>query len=460
MTLGATHALASFALEAEFDDAARAQAVRAVLDTLAATIAGLSAPDAPSIVEFVRADRAAGPSTALGLPQPVSAASAALVNGTIGHLADYDDVSHPMMGHPSGVLVPALLAVAEQHRSSGRAVLDAYWAGLRVALAVAAGFDLPAHYRRGWHSTGTVGPLAATAAVARLRGLEVPDARRALGIAASFAAGSRQNFGTTTKALHVGRAAELAITAVELVAAGATADPDQLEGPLGYFALFGGAPVDAAAVGRALDEVPDTAVTVKMYPCCFQSHRAVDAALAVHGEIAGAPLAAVEVTVQPGGAAALIHDRPRTPLEAKFSGPYIVATALSGGHVGLADFTESALRSQSRRALLERVTLREADRPAIGPASWDGGFAIVDATLADGRHVRSRCDAPHGHPSNPPTVADVQAKFADCLRFAGLGAIVAASSQAIAALAADGPAGAILPLINETLLAARPVSGA
>jgi 2-methylcitrate dehydratase PrpD len=229
------------------------------------------------------------------------------------------------------VLVPALLAVAEQRGSGGRAVLDAYWAGLRVALAVAAGFDLPNHYRRGWHSTGTVGPLAATAAVARLRGLDVPAARQALGLAASFAAGSRQNFGTTTKALHVGRAAELAITAVELVAAGATADPDQLEGPLGYFALFGGAPADQAAVARALDQAPDTAVTVKMHPCCFQSHRAVDAALAAHEEIAGAPLASVVVTVQPGGAAALIHDRPRTPLEAKFSAPYIVATALTSG---------------------------------------------------------------------------------------------------------------------------------
>jgi 2-methylcitrate dehydratase PrpD len=460
VTLGPTHALASFALEAEFDDAARAQAVRAVLDTLAATVAGLTAPDAQSVVEFVRADRAAGPSTALGLPRPVSAASAALVNGTIGHLADYDDVSHPMMGHPSGVLVPVLLAVAEQHQSSGRAVLDAYWAGLRVALAIAAGFDVPAHYRRGWHSTGTVGPLAATAAVARLRGLEVEAARRALGLAASFAAGSRQNFGTTTKALHVGRAAELAITAVELVAAGATADPDQLEGPLGYFALFGGAPVDAAAVSRALDKTPDTNVTVKMYPCCFQSHRAVDAALAVHQEIGGAPLAAVEVTVQPGGAAALIHDRPTTPLEAKFSGPYIVATAVSSGRVGLADFTESAVWAPARRALLERVTLRETDRPAIGPASWEGGFAVVDATLTDGRHVRSRCDAPRGHPRNPPTTADVQAKFADCLSYAGLHGIVGASSEAITALAADGPADVVLPLINETLLAARRVSRA
>ena len=460
MTIGPTHALASFALEAQFDDAARAQAVRAVLDTLASTVAGLTAPDAQSVLEYVRADRAAGPCTALGLPWPVSAASAALVNGTIGHLADYDDVSHPMMGHPSGVLVPVLLAVAEQDKSSGRAVLDAYWAGLRVALAVAAGFDLPAHYRRGWHSTGTVGPLAATAAVARLRGLDVQAARRALGLAASFAAGSRQNFGTTTKALHVGRAAELAITAVELVAAGATADPDQLEGPLGYFALFGGAPVDAAAVGRALDQPPDTNVTVKMYPCCFQAHRAVDAALAVHREIAGAPLAAVEVTVQPGGAAALIHDRPRTPLEAKFSGPYLVATALSSGRVGLADFTESALRAPPRRALLDRVTLREADRPAIGPSSWEGGFAVVDATLSDGRHVRSRCDAPRGHPGNPPTTADVAAKFADCLSYAGLGAVVQASSEAITALAGDGPADAVLPLINEALLAARRVSTA
>jgi 2-methylcitrate dehydratase PrpD len=450
---GPTRALAAFAAEAEFDGAARQVAVSAFVDTLAATVVGAGDRGARPIAAFVRADRARGPCTALGIERPVSAPAAALVNGTLGHLADYDDVSHAMQGHPSGVLVPSLLSTAERCGAQGHAVLDAYCAGFRVALAVAAGMDVPAHYRRGWHATSTIGTLAATAAVARLQGVSVDATRHALGLAASFAAGSRQNFGTTTKALHVGRTAELAITAVDLVAAGATADPDQLEGPFGYFTLLGTGPVDADALRDTLSNPSDPAVTVKMYPCCFQSHRAVDAALAAHQDIAGRPIASVKVTVQPGGAAALIHDRPQTPLEAKFSAPYIVATALLDGRVGLPEFTEEAGRNPGRRALLEQVVVCECEVPPCGAPEWQAGFAVVDVTLADGTHVRRRCDAPRGHPTNPPSAADVQAKFDDCLRYAGLARITGPVTRAISGLADDGPANAVMPLVNNGLLA-------
>lgn len=455
---GSTHALAAFAVEAEFDESARRAAVSAFVDTLAATVVGVVDKDADPVSAFVRADRSDGPCTALGLNRSVSAPAAALVNGTVGHIADYDDVSHALQGHPSGILVPALLATAERCGAGGRAVLDAYWAGFRVALATAAGMDLVAHYRRGWHSTSTIGALAATAAVARLQGLDVDATRNALGLAASFAAGSRQNFGTTTKALHVGRTAELAITAVDLVGAGATADPDQLEGPLGYFTLLGGGPVDVAALLATLHDPPDAAVTVKMYPCCFQAHRAVDAALAVNRELSGRAIAHVEVTVQPGGAAALIHDRPRTPLEAKFSAPYIVATALLDGQVGVSEFTNAALQDPARRTLLEHVVLREAEVPPRGTPEWRTGYAVVNATLVDGTHVSSRCDAPRGHPSNPPSEAEVWAKFADCFRYAGLDAITEAAAEAIAALLDNGPADAVLTLMNDALVATVSIS--
>src|SRR5262249_51171286 len=148
-------------------------------------------------------------------------------------------VADDLKGHPSVVLVSALLPVAEARGQSGQAFLEAYCAGFEMACAIAHGLPVNAHYRNGWHSTATVGVLAAAAGVGRLLGLDLERLRNALGIAASMAGGSRQNFGTMTKPLHAGLAARDAVLAAELAANGFTADPQQLEGPVGYFRQYG-----------------------------------------------------------------------------------------------------------------------------------------------------------------------------------------------------------------------------
>ncbi len=123
-----------------------------------------------------------------------------------GHALDYDDVADPIYGHPSIALYPALFAIAEAEGKSSAELLDAYVAGFEVAMAISTALPIRPHYSRGWHSTATVGVLAATAATSRLLGLSVETTKNALGIATSSASGSRQNFGTQTKPLHPGLA--------------------------------------------------------------------------------------------------------------------------------------------------------------------------------------------------------------------------------------------------------------
>src|SRR5262249_632151 len=195
-----------------------------------------------------------------------------------------------------------------------------------------------AHYTRGWHATATVGVLGGVAAAGHLLGLDQLTIQQALGIAASMAGGSRQNFGTMTKPLHAGLAARDAVLAVQLAANGFTADQDQLEQPMGYFAMYGAAP-DPGAVLRALARptvLLEHGLNVKKYPCCYGTHRAADAALALRCRgLRAADVRSADITVGPGGTQATIHHRPSTGLQGKFSVEYVVAACLLDGRIGL-----------------------------------------------------------------------------------------------------------------------------
>ena len=137
---------------------------------------------------------------------------------------------------------------------------------------------LPQHYVKGMHSSGTVGTFGAYAAAAKLLGLNGDKLRSGFGIAASFAAGIRCNFGTMTKPLHVGRAAENGVTAALLAARGFTADPDALDGPWGFYAVQGGG-VSAEKISQGFGKVwtiVEPGVSIKPYPCGVLTHPTID----------------------------------------------------------------------------------------------------------------------------------------------------------------------------------------
>ena len=401
--------------EAVFD-----RARRAVLDTVGVAVAGGREPSFAILAATV-GDNGRGEATVVPTRARTSAAQAAFLNGTAGHALDYDDVADEMKGHPSVVLVSALLALAEANASSGRELLEAYAVGFEVICALARGLPVDAHYKRGWHATATLGVIGATAGAGRLLGLDESRLRNALGIAASMASGSRQNFGTMTKPLHAGLAARDAVIAAQLGANGFTADQDQLEGPVGFLHMYG-VESDPEAILTALNGprvLFEHGLNVKKYPCCYNTHRMADAALALHARgIDARRVQAVTATFELGGQQAVIHHRPRTGLEGKFSSEYVLAACLLDGRVGLSTFTDAAVGRADAQDLLRRVTIAESATPPWGPAEFDHAYAAVEVTLADGQVLRERCDVPQGDARAPLTERELEAKFRDCLAFA------------------------------------------
>jgi 2-methylcitrate dehydratase PrpD len=418
-----TAAIGDFARHSVFADAPDelyVRATRAFIDTIGVAIAGRREACFTILAETLGIGGGGGESTVLPTRARASAAQAALVNGTAGHALDYDDVADDIHGHPSIVLVASLLALAETHHATGRQLLEAYTLGFDVSCAVARGLPVEPHYLRGWHATATVGILGAVAACGHLLGLEQPIIQQALGIAGSMAGGSRQNFGTMTKPLHAGLASRDAVLATQLATNGFTADPHQLEGRIGYFQMFGvdPEPDEVQSVLERPRVLLERGLSVKKFPCCFGTHRMANAALALQARgLRAADVAGIEVSVPPGGLEAIIHHQPKTGLQGKFSGEYVVAACLLDGRVGLSTFSDEAVCRSEAQDLLARVTIHEAIVPPFGAAQFDHAYATLEVALRDGGSLRGRCDIPAGDARAPLTDAELDAKFRDCVAF-------------------------------------------
>jgi 2-methylcitrate dehydratase PrpD len=394
----------------------------AMVDTVGAALAGAAERTVGILTEEL--SPAGGPCTVwLGGRAPAD--RAALLNGTAAHALDYDDVDDLLIAHPSAVLVPAVLATAERAGAGGAVAVEAYWRGLVVMRALAAGLGIGGHYGRGWHSTATLGAVAAAAASATVLGLDADQAGHALGLAVSRAAGTRQNFGSMTKPLHAGLAAADGVLAAGLAARGFTAGRDQFDGPYGLLALYGGgAPptasereTQARAIAAALRDPSPAGLNVKLFPCCYATNAAADAAIELAPRVSPADVAAVAVAVPERGLQPLNAAMPQTGLEGKFSMAHVVACCLVDGRLGFDAFTDAAVARPEVRALAARVTSSETLTAEARPGLTFA--AEVSVTTRSGDTLRVRCDAPRGHADRPAGEAELLAKFADCVDFGG-----------------------------------------
>lgn len=424
-------ALASFVAQTPSEQIPRAvtdYAQRAVADTVAVAVAGRNEPAATILDATLprpHPDEAGSSIWATG--QRRDAADAALLNATAGHALDYDDVAEHIHGHPSVVLVPALLAVAEPIGAKGRDILDAYAVGFEVQAALGAGMDLRRHFARGWHSTSSIAGIGGAAAVCRLLGATVEEIEVAIAIAVSMAGGSRENFGTMAKPLHAGLAARNAVLAARLAMGGYTGATTIIEGPAGYFSMFYPDEPDLDAVLESIAspwQILRSGLSIKRYPCCYNTGRLARAALDVHERYAPRPddVAGVTITLEPGGLDPLIYHRPITGLEGKFSGELVAASAFVDGTLGFDTFTDSAVRRSEVAQLVARTRIEESAVPPQGEASWDEGYATVAVELRDGTRRTARVDDPPGHWRNPMSGPELRQKVADCFHHGGVAA--------------------------------------
>ena len=346
------------------------------------------------------------------------APASALVLGTAAHALDYDDNYHPMAGHATAVLAPAIFALAESRRASGAEVLDAYIVGLEALSLVGNGVNL-VHYERGWHSTSTLGPFGAAAACARMMKLDEERITAALSLAFSMASGSKVQFGTMAKPMHAGLAAQHGVMAALLAESGMAGVAEPLEGPWAFRELFAGAgspgyrPRD---IGRPL-AIERYGLKAKIHPCCASVHTAVDALLFLKEKyrFESDHVENIDVLVNRVSYDNLRYADPKTDTEARFSMQWAIALALLQGHLTLADFTPAALNRRKVRAWLPRIRMRHT-RPGHEHPSKENGRepALTTVRLKDGRTLERYAQRPKGTLQIPLTDAELQAKFEDC----------------------------------------------
>jgi 2-methylcitrate dehydratase PrpD len=356
----------------------------ALTDWLACAVGGAREPAAV-------AARAAGD----GLLERVAAAGAA------GHVLDFDDTYAPGLAHLSAATAPAALVLGAELGATVGAALAAYAAGFEAMGALARTCH-PALYDGGWHPTAVCGSAGAAVVAARLHGLDAGRERRAIALALLRAGGLRAAFGSDGKALQVGMAAAAGVHAARLAAAGAAVDAGAIAGAGAGFAEAFGVATSAATLD-AMIEAADSAATerdaaaenwIKAYPCCLQTHAAIDAALALGAQ--PPPASEITVAVHPISRQAAALDEVCDGLQAKFSIPYLTAHALLRGAPDLHAFAHV---DDEVAALARRVHVRTD--PAL-----DATEAILEL---DGR-AAARVTAPRGSPANPLDAAALAAK--------------------------------------------------
>jgi len=404
--LSDTARAAEFALglRAESIPAASKTAARAaILDGLACAIAGRDEPVSARVRQWARAQGGREVATLWGTRARATAALAALANGAAAHALDFDDVNWAMNGHPTVPLLPAALAAAEAVNASGPDLLRAFVAGFEVEARIGQMLGRP-HYEKGWHATATAGVFGAAAAAGLLLGLDAGQLRRAFGIAASRASGTRANFGTDTKPLHAGLAARAGLEAAELAKLGVTAREDILEAEMGLADLYGAKrPASLPPLGAPF-ALEKPGLELKPYPSCRFTHRTIDLVLALRDKHGARELRSLEIASDPLGLKVLIYSTPHTGLEAKFSLQYCAAVAWLDGWPGLEAFSDARAARADVQALLRRVVVREAR----------GSEEEVELAFADGTRERASERLARGNPEHPLSETERLAKVRAC----------------------------------------------
>jgi 2-methylcitrate dehydratase PrpD len=400
---------------------------KSILDGLGLALAG-SAADSGRITRayLQQAGFRDGEAVVAGSNMKVPPRFAAFANGTSIHADDFDDTQlaaakdrvYGLLTHPTVAVLASVLAVGAERPCSGKELMLAYHLGVEVECKIAEAIA-PRHYEDGFHSTGTCGAIGAAAACAQLRGFTAPQVATTLGIAASQAAGLRENFGTMMKPFHAGHAAEIGVLSADLAGLGWTAASDILEAPRGFFRAYGGS-YDPAVMAKlaAPWTLISPGVSIKPYPSGSLTHPAMtelSRLIRAKGIIA-AQVERVDVGTNRNMPNVLIHHRPETGLEAKFSMEFCVAILLLEGRAGLAQFTDEVVRRPDVREMIRRVNFYvdpEAER-----AGYDKMTTVLKIHLKNGETVAGRADFAKGSPGDPMSYQDVAEKFSGCAEYA------------------------------------------
>ena len=354
-----------------------------------------------------------GPAPVYGTGLSLAAPQAAFINAAVSHLEEFDDWEEPGNTHPSAVIWPAIWALASLRPVSGETAMSAYAAGFEVITRLGEALNFE-HYNRGWHSTATLGVAGAAMAGAHVLGLDRTGIASAIGLALTQGSGYAAQFGSVVKPMQAGFAARDGLSAALMAEAGLAGQDAILDGPRGFVALMAGTDLDrldaaiAAIDGSALDR---WGVVTKLYPTCSYTHRLADCAVALHRSIPLDQVTAIEAELPDFHYAILTYDRPQSPMQARFSLPFVIATCLAHGDLQL-EHLEDPTADRLVWGLLERVRIVPTTprRPLLNydPDQPD----CLRVTLASGEIIEERRAYPTGSLQVPASRDRILAKYA------------------------------------------------
>jgi 2-methylcitrate dehydratase PrpD len=364
--------LATWATEFEPSPDDLALARRSLLDTLAVALAARKHPLRPLFDELNEAGRLAA----------------------TAHVLDFDDLHMPSTAHISAICVPVALTT----QGGARAYLAG--AGVMARLGIALGWP---HYSAGWHATCTAGAPAAAVTAAVAQDLDAKQTATAIALAIPAAGGLQRAFGTASKSLQVGFAADAGVRAATLAAKGATADLQAVDEWIRL--VNGDADRLATSEGPA---IPD-GLAIKMFPCCYALQRPISALKALPRRPPPDTISRIRVYTPASALQPLIRSRPTTGLEGKFSLEYAIAAYLTDERADFETFSDEAVQRPGVRKLMERVETH----PTGDGIDLLAGDITIEIDLAD-ETLTTMLALPPGAPDRPPTEDELREKLTLC----------------------------------------------
>lgn len=418
-----------FAVNLKFSDIpdeALHLAKRCVLDGLAVMLAGSEQECIDVAERYIRKTGGNPQARVVGdATLKIPAHLAAFWNGLAGHAMDWDDTQlaegpgrpYGLLTHPTVPPLSASLAIADMLGGvDGETFLTAFVAGFEVECKIAEAIN-PDHYNLGFHTSGTIGTFASAVAAAKLLGFDQAQMARAIGGAASMAAGIRANFGTMGKPMHVGRSSENGVTAALLVADGFTFNEEALDGQWGFLEVAGRGGDPDLVLDRFGNpfSITTPGISIKPYPSGVLTHPSMDAMKFLMEENDLAPDDIEKVTLY--AANNILHPIrfriAKSELEGKFCMAFLLSAMIIAGKAGKAEFTNEFVLSKPVQGMQQRVFC-EFD-PEIDAMGHDRIRSRIEVDTKDGQHIVRWADENYrGSPHNPLSDKELEGKFLDC----------------------------------------------
>ena len=426
---GFTQRLARFALEHSLGgmpSPIKDVSINMIINAAAAALAGAGQPESLTITQFVQEMGGNGKCTVIGMGLRTSPVNAALANGAMVHLLDFDDEIPGLDIHPGSVIFPVVMALAEMNGDTGRDVLNAFAVGCEITGKLRRMLGPPDSPGRVPSVDGIAGAAGAAGAAGRLLGLDQDQMESALGLACDGAGGNQAGFASPSRALWNGRAAMSGMSAALLAEKGFIGPRQAIEGPGGLLDCFStGSAVDQdEALFRLANpyDVLQPGIILKAYPCHSASHSAIEATLQLVQQYQFQPNQVESVKVEAPAAwlQAMPFSNPVDGWEARSSLNYVVASTLLYGQPLLEQFTDAAVQDSAVREMLDRVTvaLMESDRQSRQDSGRLASLGCnVSLWLGGGQEISHRVEFARGFPELPLEPDELDAKFLYCSRY-------------------------------------------